>query len=336
MLELTILSLRAALRFKVEEIIIVSYGLALVRIGEGNINTFNGEIGIALSASTDITDESGNPISDEEPDIHEFYILDHIAPTTVTITGVAPEGTKVFVTKPSTLEVKFGEDVKHDGSLVAADNVANYRLFSAGENGVYDTTSCQTDNSAEATIGNDDVAYPIGPIAYSNGGGSGPFIATLTINNGTPLPVGEYRLMVCGTTSIEDLAGNELNDGESDPYANLKVVIPEVLPETGFTPGALTEVPFALSESQYDLSAGIQMSIPELGISRAVIGIPASGNGWNLSWLGNDLGYLAGTAYPTWPGNTVITGHAYNNFGQPGPLYNLASLRWGRSDCDHR
>ncbi len=213
--------------------------------------------------------------------------------------------------------------------MVAADNVANYRLFSAGENGVYDTTSCQTDNSAEATIGNDDVAYPIGPIAYSNGGGSGPFIATLTINNGTPLPVGEYRLMVCGTTSIEDLAGNELNDGESDPYVNLKVVIPEVLPETGFTPGALTEVPFSLSESQYDLSAGIQMSIPELGISRAVIGIPASGNGWNLSWLGNDLGYLAGTAYPTWPGNTVITGHAYNNFGQPGPLYNLASLRWG-------
>ncbi len=57
---------------QVEEIIIVSYGLALVRIGEGNINTFNGEIGIALSASTDITDELGNPISDEEPDIHEF------------------------------------------------------------------------------------------------------------------------------------------------------------------------------------------------------------------------------------------------------------------------
>jgi LPXTG-site transpeptidase (sortase) family protein len=71
------------------------------------------------------------------------------------------------------------------------------------------------------------------------------------------------------------------------------------------------------------------MDIPKLGISRPVIGIPSAANGWNLSWLGNDLGYLAGTAYPTWPGNTVITGHSYNNFGLPGPLYNLETLRWG-------
>ena len=302
---------------------------ATAHVGLGDIAIFNGEIGIALSASTDITDESGNPISLDAPEISETYILDHNSPTTVTIAGVAPEGAKVFVTKPTELEVEFGEDVKHDGSLSAADNGNNYLLFSAGENGVYDTTGCQPVNQPKSTIGNDDVIYPIGPITYSNGTGSGPYIATLTINNGTPLPIGEYRLMVCGTTSIEDLAGNELNDGESDSYATIKVVIPEVLPETGFTPGVLSDIPLDISESQYDLSTGVQMSIPELGISRAVIGIPASGNGWNLSWLGNDLGYLAGTAYPTWPGNTVITGHAYNNFGQPGPLYNLASLRWG-------
>jgi LPXTG-site transpeptidase (sortase) family protein len=298
-------------------------------VGAGDIATFNGELSIGLTAAQYIVDAAGNPLSSEDPDIHEYYILDHVAPTTVSIVGVAPEGTKVFITKPTELEVNFSEDVKHDGSLTSADYPGNYRLFSAGENGVYDTTSCFVENSPETTLGNDDVVYAVGPIDYSNGSGSGPYIATLTINNGTPLPIGKYRLMVCGTTSIEDLAGNEIYDGESDPYVNLNVVVPAALPETGFTPGVVSDLPAKLSEGQYDASAGFRLSIPKLGTSRVLKGIPASGNGWNLTWLGNDLGYLAGTAYPTWPGNTVITGHAYNNYGLPGPLNNLDTLRWG-------
>ncbi len=54
------------------------------------------------------------------------------------------------------------------------------------------------------------------------------------------LPIGEYRLLVCGTTSITDLAGNALNGGV-DSVMNL--VIDDLMgdgsvsPETGFSKG---------------------------------------------------------------------------------------------------
>ena len=51
----------------------------------------------------------------------------------------------------------------------------------------------------------------------------GLFTSTLGINGGTALPDGNYRLFVCGTTSIVDLAGNPLNGGASDYIFNFTV-----------------------------------------------------------------------------------------------------------------
>jgi LPXTG-site transpeptidase (sortase) family protein len=58
--------------------------------------------------------------------------------------------------------------------------------------------------------------------------------------------------------------------------------------------------------------------------------VPQSADGnWDVSWLENEAGWLQGSAYPTWSGNSVLTGHVYNALGQPGPFAALNTLGWG-------
>ena len=51
--------------------------------------------------------------------------------------------------------------------------------------------------------------------------------------------------------------------------------------------------------------------------------------GWNLTWLGQQAGWLQGTAFPTWKGNSAITAHVYDANGEPGPFADLHQLKWG-------
>ena len=57
--------------------------------------------------------------------------------------------------------------------------------------------------------------------------------------------------------------------------------------------------------------------------------MPREGNGWDLDWLGDAVGHLAGTAYPLWAGNTVISGHVTLPQGKPGPFSEIHKLREG-------
>ncbi len=38
---------------------------------------------------------------------------------------------------------------------------------------------------------------------------------------------------------------------------------------------------------------------------------------------------MNGTAFPTWAGKSVLTGHLYLPDGNPGPLIDLKALHWG-------
>ena len=48
-----------------------------------------------------------------------------------------------------------------------------------------------------------------------------------------------------------------------------------------------------------------------------------------MNWLGNDTGWLNGTAFPTWTGNSILTAHVTNADGLPGPFAELKKLRYG-------
>ena len=48
-----------------------------------------------------------------------------------------------------------------------------------------------------------------------------------------------------------------------------------------------------------------------------------------MSWLGASAGYLYGTAFPTWVGNSVLTAHVWNADNTAGPFAYLNQLWYG-------
>ncbi len=107
------------------------------------------------------------------------------------------------------------------------------------------------------------------------------------------------------------------------------------LPETGFAPGVVTELPRQPESLGYTDLGGFWVEIPQLGVKLPIVGVPLQGQGWNLTWLGEQAGWLEGTAYPTHAGNSAITAHVYDAEGQPGPFMNLNKLYWGHKVIVH-
>lgn len=101
------------------------------------------------------------------------------------------------------------------------------------------------------------------------------------------------------------------------------------LPKTGFAPDRITALPEQPSTFRYVQQGDMWLEIPSLGVSATIVGVPINEQGWNLTWLGDQAGYLEGTAYPGWPGNTALTAHVYLPNGKPGPFVQLHTLRWG-------
>ncbi len=110
--------------------------------------------------------------------------------------------------------------------------------------------------------------------------------------------------------------------------ANLAITVPR-LPETGFAPGVVTQLPSQPADRAYQNLGDFWLEIPKLNLTMPIVGIPAQGQTWDLTWLWNQAGWLEGTAYPTHAGNSALTGHVYLPNGQPGPFLNLGNLRWG-------
>jgi LPXTG-site transpeptidase (sortase) family protein len=71
------------------------------------------------------------------------------------------------------------------------------------------------------------------------------------------------------------------------------------------------------------------LEIPSLGVKLPIVGVPQKDGTWNISWLENQAGWLQGTAFPSWSGNSVLTGHVYMANGLPGPFVHLNKLKYG-------
>lgn len=240
-------------------------------------------------------------------------------PPTVVFGGrTIPSNGASLTSGPTQLFVEFSKDVRHDSSAQAANNVINYLLVESQGNG-FQTASCASGPDPADTL------FPINTASYSSASG---FVATLGINHGVPLPAGSYRLYVCGTTSIEDLAGLELNGGVNDSLINFTVGAAVELPQTGFPQGMITPLGLQPQSLAYAETAML-LELPSLGVSLPILGVPLTENGWDVTWLGSSAGYLAGSAFPTWNGNTVLTAHVWDANNQPGPFARVKDLRYG-------
>ncbi|MHB8806998.1 MAG: sortase [Anaerolineaceae bacterium] len=220
----------------------------------------------------------------------------------------------------SSITVNFSEHALANGTANAANNTANYLLVELGANGSFDTQSCNDG------VQGDDIQKAISSVSYSNNSGAGPFTATLTLDSS--LADGSYRLFICGTTSIWSAAGLKLNNGLQDEKVDFTIREVNILPNTGFTQGQvtyLTEQEIDSSFTNFDLI----LDIPVLEVSEPIVGVPRNEDSWDVSWLGSKIGYLEGTAFPTWDGNTVLTGHVWNADNTPGVFANLKTLKYG-------
>jgi LPXTG-site transpeptidase (sortase) family protein len=101
------------------------------------------------------------------------------------------------------------------------------------------------------------------------------------------------------------------------------------LPATGFSPGRVTFLPAQPASAAYATLGDLWLEIPRLGLQVSIVGVPQSATGWQVDWLGDQAGWLEGTAFPGRPGNSVLSAHVYDAFGRPGPFAGLSGLRWG-------
>jgi LPXTG-site transpeptidase (sortase) family protein len=91
----------------------------------------------------------------------------------------------------------------------------------------------------------------------------------------------------------------------------------------------------ALPRESYIQTGGITLEISSLSIKIPVVGVPLRNGAWNVSWLGKQAGWLEGSAFPTWNGNSVLTSHVYLSNGLPGPFINLGKLKYGEKIIIH-
>ena len=296
-------------------------------LGSGSVALNTGNAAVCANAPVSGKDQRGvSRLQGAGCDVGA-YELDNTYPTVVSNSLVAS-----YTSGPNDFMVTFSENVYDPEGSAGADDVtnpANYLLVEAGVNGVFNTTSCAGGRVA------DDTQIAVNSVTYD----SATFTSTVNINGGTALPAGEYRLFVCGTTSIVDIALNPLNNGTSDYTFDFVVTPPPVtpspppasaaLPDTGFAPNRITSLSDQSASTTYTALGSIWLEIPSQNVKTNIVGVPKSGNSWDVTWLGDDIGWLSDTAFPTWEGNSVITGHVYNANGLPGPFMNLKNLKYG-------
>ena len=250
------------------------------------------------------------------------YSSDATFPTVITTSLVA----SYITTGPSAFTVTFSENVAdYAGNSNPNDvtNPVNYLLVENGADNAFNTASC-----AGGLLADDTQVAVIG-VTYN----AVTFTSNVTLSGA--LPVGVYRLFVCGTTSIVDPSLNELNNGLSDYIFNFVVTTASTanassLPSTGFAPNRITTLPVQPAELAYRAMGDLWLEIPALKIKSVIVGVPqASDKTWNVDWLGANAGWLNGTAFPTWNGNSVLTAHVTDTNGLPGPFAAIKSLTYG-------
>ncbi len=268
------------------------------------------------------------------------WVIDTTAPVIVTAgIGSVPDSgdgsiaeNEIVTVGLIQLLVSFSEDVYNPAGNSDPDdatNPDNYLLVRDNDDGIQ-TASCI------GGVTGGDIQITINSITYSNNSGVGPFVATLNMNGGIALPNGTYRLIVCGTTSITDLVGISLaGDGVTagtDFTRNFGVsilVAVRALPATGFAPNRVTVLPFQPDDKAYSAMGDLWLEIPKLGVKMNIVGVPQTKGGWDVSWLGSNAGWLQGSAYPTWAGNSVLTGHVWNADNSAGPFRYINTLWYG-------
>jgi LPXTG-site transpeptidase (sortase) family protein len=207
--------------------------------------------------------------------------------------------------------------VSSSGEFVAFFSNAN-NLAGGDANSAYDIFLHNTKNQQTTLVS-----------AASNGTpGNGP-----SLSSQRPIAMssdGQYIAYLSYASNLVEGDTNGVSDVflfEPDSTQQTVELASRSLPDTGFTPNKETLLPRQPMSKLYT-EEDIWLVIPPLEVRQLIVGVPRNNGQWDISWLGNGIGWLHGTAFPTWSGNSVLTGHAYNSNGEPGSFVDLGSLTW--------
>jgi LPXTG-site transpeptidase (sortase) family protein len=117
------------------------------------------------------------------------------------------------------------------------------------------------------------------------------------------------------------------NGGENNPTPAALVADAFLIPVTGFAPSVVTSLDVS-SRPAYD-GTELMLEIPVIKVKAPIVGVELKDGNWDVSWLQNQVGWLNGTAYPTWKGNSILTAHVVNADGKPGVFSRLRALGVG-------
>ena len=188
--------------------------------------------------------------------------------------------------------------------------------------------------------------YPRGRIIWQ--GTLGPDFGAVNASEATNEISISFTVDVPGTTASAQNIGTisaDLNgDGNISGSNEISVASAQAiwsrqqvteLPATGFAPGEMTLLPVQPLNKAYQALGPVWLEIPALGVRTNITGVPATDGEWDVSWLNTQAGWLQGTAFPSFSGNSVLTGHVVLSNGEPGPFVNLGNLRWNNTVVVH-
>lgn len=131
----------------------------------------------------------------------------------------------------------------------------------------------------------------------------------------------------------DDPATGAANDPTVTPITTPSGAAAAGLPDTGFAPGRTTVLPGVPNGHRYLELEGLRLMIPSLEAEANILGV---GSDWDVTWLGAEVGWLPGTAYPTWQGNTALTGMLTSPMDPLGHSIDFMKCGGGmRSWCRH-
>jgi LPXTG-site transpeptidase (sortase) family protein len=146
-------------------------------------------------------------------------------------------------------------------------------------------------------------------------------IVTIVNSLGNP-PINNTASLT--TSAVTDIASNNA----TSVTITIRDVASKKLPATGFARDRTTLLAPQSPELAY-APTDLVLEIPGLSIRIPVVGVPKKNGAWNVSWLGSQAGWLQGSAFPSWNGNSLLTSHVYLSNGLPGPFVHLNKLKYG-------
>ena len=315
-----------------------------------------GEVPIS-GVTVQLRNSAGTVIATATTNSSGAYNFSNLAAGQYTVTEIDPAGyisttlntVAVSLSAGTNATVHFGDQltgtaqiadpavIKFGSPSTATVGTAVVYTITVGNNGTINATNVVLTDTKPAFL--DIVSITISPNP-----GLTPIIVgnTFTINFGTVSPTDSFIVTLVTRVNSQgqppsganqvSITTSSATDRAFNNVASASLQITSSggdteLPETGFAPNAITDLGHVPHETYRQ--TGIAMDIPSLRVDIPVVGVPRRNGGWNVAWLDRHAGWLEGSAFPSWNGNSVLTAHVYLSNGLPGPFVNLGNLRYG-------